>query len=198
MKSILIPLLILATIGPGCLPKQMGSKESHQSFAPHSLAAEDYDQAVNQLLAENPPDGKNAEVHRRLSLLYSSALNPRQDYQKAATELELFRELTPEGPARFESEVWRGVVKDVLGTREKLLEVQQGLDRERLELQQTNKKNQREIDRLHQQSKELSGEITQLKATITELETERSKLTETINQLKYLDLNLEKKRKSFQ
>ena len=136
-----------------------------------SLAQESYVLRINRLndLLEGGLKDKTkiSDVHLQLALLHSSYKNPKRDYGRSLVELEKYVALVPTSVNDYEIQNLLAMLKEVVKGKNK--------GRESKLLSENEKLNQK-IDELGEDIKNLN---------------------ETIEKLKQLDVELEKKRKSF-
>ncbi len=152
-------------------------------FSPGSLRDEELSAEIANLeLTSRDPQASNAEkaeALRRLALLYLAPHNPARNLTLAAEAQAAYLKLQPPEAARQEGEIWLALVLDSLRV-------------ERLLQQQSEKIQER--DRV---LAELGGEKQRLAQKIAAQETVNAKLKADIEKLKFIDLSVEKKRKSF-
>jgi len=164
-----------------CLPLQLNQKTAPSNpyaagtgnFAAETAALNKKAAAIDASKAEK------AEAHYRLAILQLNPRNPDLSYRKAEAALQKYRELTPADKLLPEATFW-------LAALQKLKE---------LEEHQADLK--KKISELRKQSDGLIKERTNLDKNYRDLEEVNGKLKKDIEKLKYLDLSLEKKRKSF-
>ena len=123
---------------------------------------------LNDLIVSGSEQAANiADAHLQLALLYSSYNNPKRDYSRALKEIEKYVALEPKSDQDYEIQNLLSMLKSIRNDTH---------ERRDLKLVSENKE-------LKQKTEELSEDI--------------EKLNETIDKLKQLDVELEKKRKSF-
>lgn len=200
-RPIIALLLLLAAI-PGCQhlgPKVEGPKgqapleqvgqgpavaiQEESAFTPGSLRVEELAAEISslELTSRNPraSDAEKAEALRRLALLHLAPHNPARNLTLAAEAQAAYLKLQPPEAARQEGEIWLALVLDSLRV-------------ERLLQQQSEKIQERD-----RALAELGGEKQRLAQKIAAQETVNAKLKADIEKLKFIDLSVEKKRKSF-
>lgn len=170
MKSVICYLLYLflaATFMQGCISSSANNATSKKQF---------YTQSKN-------------EIHLDLAKLYLSPKNPGRDTIKAASELEMFLKTTPQGNKRDDAENILMILNEIHRNKTYITELQKKLEQAQPARD--------EIKEAHLQIEKLIRENSLLKKRQKELLADNNKLEKTIEKLKFLDLNLEKKRKDF-
>jgi hypothetical protein len=122
---------------------------------------------------------ERAEALRRLALLHLAPQNPARSPALAAEAQSAYLQLRPGDPARQEGEIWLALILD-------------RLESERLLRQQSEKIRDKE-----RACAELGAEKQRLAQKIADQEAANAKLKADIEKLKFIDLSVEKKRKSF-
>jgi hypothetical protein len=153
------------------------------AFAPGNLRAVEIATEIGDLesISRNPraTDAEKAEALRRLALLHLAPHNPARDLALAAEAQAAYLELQPAGTARQEGEIWLALILERLGS-ERLL--------------------QQQSEKIREKDGALAGlgaEKQRLTQKIAAQETVNAKLKADIEKLKFIDLSVEKKRKSF-
>lgn len=200
-RSIVALMLLLAAV-PGC--QQLGPKavapiasapleqagqepavatQEESAFNPGSLRVEEISARIAglKLISRNPQasDAEKAEALRCLALLHLAPHNPARNLMLAAEAQAAYIKLRPGESVRQEGEIWLALILDRLRD-------------ERLLQQQSEKIQERE-----RVLAELGGEKQRLAQKIAAQETVNAKLKADIEKLKFIDLSVEKKRKSF-
>ena len=136
-----------------------------------TLMPEVYDSEIKRLndIIESGPNQKVkvSDVHLQLALLHSSYKNPQRDYDRALIEIEKYVALEPKGASDYEIQNLLTLLKTIKRGRNKGRE------------------------------SSLISENKELNLKVEEMTEEIKELNETIDKLKQLDVELEKKRKSF-
>ncbi|MBU0484409.1 MAG: hypothetical protein KKB30_07845 [Proteobacteria bacterium] len=161
----------------GCLP---ASFNAGNKAGLHTQPA-DYTNQTTELLAtikNEPNPATEAKTRLQLAGIYLSHNNPDKDYQKALKQLELFTLLDQDTGKSFEIQNWLAVLKEV--NKEPVTEP---LKKKINNLSDSLKRTEKISKEREQQNQKLAAENAELKVTI--------------EKLKYLDLNLEKKRKNY-
>ena len=123
---------------------------------------------LNDIIESGPNKKvKVSDIHLQLALLHSSYKNPKRDYNRALIEIEKYVALEPKGDNDYEIQNLLTLLKTIKRGRNKGRE-----------------------SNLVSENKELNLKVEELTEEIKEL-------NETIDKLKQLDVELEKKRKSF-
>lgn len=123
---------------------------------------------LNDIVESGPNQKvKVSDVHLQLALLHSSYKNPKRDYNMALIEIEQYVALEPKGANDYEIQNLLTLLKTIKRGRNKGRE-----------------------SNLESENKELTLKVDELNEDI-------ENLNETIDKLKQLDVELEKKRKSF-
>ena len=123
---------------------------------------------LNDIIESGSKQGINiADIHLQLALLHSSYKNPRRDYNRALIEIEKYVAMEPKGADDYEIQNLLTLLKTIKKGRSRGRE-----------------------SRLVSENEELNLKVDKLTGEIKEL-------NETIDKLKQLDVELEKKRKSF-
>ncbi|MDT8316801.1 MAG: hypothetical protein RQ824_02280 [bacterium] len=123
---------------------------------------------LNDIVESGPKQGvRIADVHLQLALLHSSYKNPNRDYDMALIEIEKYVALEPKGANDYEIQNLLTLLKTIKRGRNKGRE------------------------------SALLSKNKELVLKVGELTEEIKGLNETIDKLKQLDVELEKKRKSF-
>lgn len=186
-------LFLTAMVLQGCISSIAGSTISVPSTS--EMAPEDFATQIKKLREERPslPNRFNLGIisatHRELVRLYLSPRNPQRDTVKAASELEQYIEINPEGKNRDDAENILAILQEISEQNAKNAELQKKLGEARSTNDSARKKNSR--------LKKLTSENASLRKRQKELLADNKKLEMTIEKLKILDLNLEKKRKTF-
>lgn len=196
----LVLLLILAVPGcqllgakdlpPGESPAPVGQAAEHlkaatlreSPFTPGDLRPEEIPGEITKLvlISRNPEatEAERAEALRRLALLHLATRNPARSQALAAEALADHLNLLPPGLLRQEGQIWLNLIRE-------------GLTREQLQQQQSQKIRKKEDDLT-----ELGEEIQRLVQKLAALEKVNAKQKEDIEKLKFIDLSMEKKRKN--
>lgn len=200
-RSIIAFLLMMVAV-PGCqhrgpaavaprdsAPLEQAGQEpavaaqEESAFAPGSLRVEELSAKIAglELTSRNPraSDAEKAEALRRLALLHLAPHNPARSLILAAEAQAAYLKLRPVEAARQEGEIWLALILDRLRD-------------ERLLQQQSEKIQERD-----RALAELGGEKQRLAQKIAAQEVVNAKLKADIEKLKFIDLSVEKKRKSF-
>ena len=123
---------------------------------------------LNDIIESGPNQKvKISDVHLQLALLHLSYKNPKRDYNQALIEVEKYIVLEPKGANDYEIQNLLTLLKTIKRGRNKGRE------------------------------SSLVSENKELNLKVEELTEDIRKLNETIDKLKQLDVELEKKRKSF-
>lgn len=163
------------------------------------LAPERYDEEIDRLTKMTDEDSPSFRpiAYLHLSLLYSSYKNPERDYSKALEEMERYVLLDTFGSDRYEVQNILELLREINSTESGIEEDLEGIELSNEELRDKNAelvlKNTKLVNFLKGQKKE----ALEKEGTIEELNVTINDLNETIDKLKNLDMELEKKRKSF-
>lgn len=196
MKPNLNAWILLIIITPLFISGCQGVLRSSYSSYYSRLAAERYSVEISRLIAMTDESSPNfrANAHLYLSLLHSSHNNPEKNYSKALNELEKYFSLVPSATGNYELQNMLTLLKEINDVK--------GEGYEQIKLKSVNLKSKNE--ELSVENKKLTEtvesqkeELSQHEEKVTELEETINQLNETINKLKNLDMELEKKRKSF-
>ncbi|MBU0481532.1 MAG: hypothetical protein KKG47_10550 [Proteobacteria bacterium] len=191
-KKIIPAGLLLSALLLGCLP--ITGKNRATDFSTEGLSQKEFAFRIRKLqndyLTLDEKEGPDAvRIHQDLVSLFLSPHNPDRDLGRAATELEEIISLSPQGPERDEAKSILTILNEFTEQRRVIETLQAQLDEA-----QSARESQGAKDR---RIKELTAENTSLKQRQEELRAENRKLETTIEKLKFLDLNIEKKRKNF-
>jgi len=160
------------------------------------LASHGYESEIARLSAmtdeKSPSFRPNAHLY--LSLLYSSYNNPNKNYLKALEEMEKYISLVPGASANYEVQNILVLLKEINSVRAESLEE---IALKKVSLKSKNQELLAENEKLEKSVESQKLELTEKEEKIVELEKTISQLNETIDKLKNLDMELEKKRKSF-
>lgn len=118
----------------------------------------------------------------RLSYLYASTDNPEKDYRKAIERFDAYLKILPEGCRSYELLERRSLLEELTRLEETLSDLETK--------QKETRYARRNLRDCKEEKKRLLGKVEELKKMVKELKG-------TIERLKYLDLNLERKRKSY-
>jgi len=163
------------------------------------LAPERYDAEIARLIEMTREDSPSFRpiAHLNLSLLYSSYKNPQRDYPLALEHMEKYVSLDAVGSKRYEVQNILALLREINSESaiaeadlERIALSNVELDTKNEELMTENKKLLNYIGDQKKSIEENEEKIKALNATINELHV-------TIDKLKNLDMELEKKRKSF-
>ncbi len=184
--------LLVQVLLQGCIPA-LGTNSTRDSSA-DQLSAEEFTSRINKLRQDsisrysgNPV--KIGRIHRELAHLHLSPNNPKRDLSQAASELKKYLETEKNVRARNDTENMLELLKEIGALDQKVTELQKKLH--------GTDAAQKFIKEKNSQIKQLSRENKALKKRQGELLADNKKLETTIEKLKFLDLNLEKKRKTF-
>lgn len=136
--------------------------------------------AALELAARDPAASapEKAETLRRLALLHLDSRNPARSPKLAAAAHSAHLELLPDGATRQEAEIWLDLLREQLGSEQLLRQQSEKLrDKERA-------------------LADLGAEKQRLGQKNAALETANAKLKDDIEKLKFIDLSVEKKRKT--
>ncbi|MDH3975296.1 MAG: hypothetical protein OEV42_13530 [Deltaproteobacteria bacterium] len=171
-----ISLIISLSFFPaGCAPVVL--KNSYGNYYAR-LASDRYEGEINRLTAltdEKSPTFR-PDSYLYLSFLYSSYNNPKKDYAMALKAMERYISFVPAGSRSFEVQNLLILLREINGAKAEGLE--------QIKIEKVNLKSKDEA------LAKKEGKIKALEETINQL-------NETIDKLKNLDMELEKKRKSF-
>ncbi len=118
----------------------------------------------------------------RLSYLYSHTDNPERDYRKAVERFDAYLKLLPAGCRSYELLERRSLLEELVRLEE-TLSVLEKREKETGDIR-------RSLRSCNQEKNRLQGKVEELRKKVKELD-------DKIERLKYLDLNLERKRKSY-
>jgi chromosome segregation ATPase len=167
--------------------------------------AEDYAQDTARLekrIQEQGDASGRARLRLQLAWLYSSCKNPRRDYVKALKEFETYLSLVPEEAGDNEIHDWLCILRQLERSENESMKM-----RERIEIlsreNQENKNLKANVEVLTKENAEKREALEQqgkknqkLQENIEKLQESNNSLKQAIENLKTLDLQIERKRRS--
>jgi DNA repair exonuclease SbcCD ATPase subunit len=166
---------------------------------------EDYAQETARLekrLQKQGDASVRAKSHLQLAWLYSSYKNPKMDYGKALIEFEAYLSLVPDEAGDDEIQNWLSILRQLERSEKestKMTERIEVLSRENQEniklrsnIELLTKENAEKREALEQQAKKNQ----KLQENIEKLQESNNSLKQAIENLKTLDLQIERKRRS--
>ena len=166
---------------------------------------EDYAQDTARLekrIQEQGDASVRAKSHLQLAWLYSSYKNPKMDYGKALKEFETYLSLVPDEPGDDEIQNWLCILRQLERSENESMK-----KRERIEIlsreNQENKNLRANMEVLTKENTEKREALEQqgkrnqkLQENIEKLQESNNSLKQAIENLKTLDLQIERKRRS--
>jgi len=166
---------------------------------------EDYAQETARLekrLQKQGDASVRAKSHLQLAWLYSSYKNPKMDYGRALKEFEIYLSLVPDEAGDDEIQNWLSILRQLERSENESTKM-----RERIEIlsreYQENLKLQANIEVLAKENAEKREALEQqakknqkLQENIEKLQESNNSLKQAIENLKTLDLQIERKRRS--
>jgi DNA repair exonuclease SbcCD ATPase subunit len=166
---------------------------------------EDYAQDTARLekrIQEQGDASVRAKSHLQLAWLYSSYKNPKMDYGKALKEFETYLSLVPDEAGDDEIQNWLSILRQLERSENESTKMRERIkilsreNQENLKLQANIevlvKENAEKREALEQQAKK----IQKLQENIEKLQESNNSLKQAIENLKTLDLQIERKRRS--
>ncbi len=181
-------ILLLSCVGlltSGCVDKSLFNTYPHYYLSIESENIEPEIVRLEKTIADEPDSAAAAESFYYLSLLYSHHKKRQPDYQKALQNLESYIRLNPEAGKKND-------VKYLLSLFRKI----ETLGAKNNTLKAKNNALKAKNDALKKDRAKLKRNSTTLKREKEQLTTENLNLQDIIEQLKLLDIQLEKRRKS--
>ena len=155
---------------------------------------------------EDTDIAKRATAHLWLALLYSHYKNLNPDYLMALNELEIYVNLDKERGNADEIQNLLALLRSLKALEEenkRLKSEQEHFPQEKLDSEKNHEKLKSEREHVPQENQEklknelerVSKENQELKTKIEQLIKENQEMKKTVEELKYLDINIEEKRK---
>jgi chromosome segregation ATPase len=167
--------------------------------------AEDYARETVRLekrIQEQGDASVRAKSHLQLAWLYSSYKNPKMDYGKALKEFETYLSLVPDGAGDDEIQNWLCILRQLERSENESMKMRERIEilsREnqenknlRANMEVLTKENAGKREALEQQAKKNQ----KLQENVEKLQESNNSLKQAIENLKTLDLQIERKRRS--